>query len=195
MNKEENPKKKVVKKEKKEIVKKDKNADFSMILSKIHTIRGVRVMFDFDLAEKYEVETKRLKEAVRRNINRFSGDDFMFELSKDEWESLRSQIATSKRGGMRYAPFAFSELGVAMLSSVLNSEKAIEVNKDIMRAFVAIRRYILNYAELKQDLEEFKTETKTQIDDICEIVDELIQEKRLYENRSPIGFKRKNEKK
>jgi hypothetical protein len=175
-------------KEEKSIVK--ENADFSLIISKIHNFREMNVMLDYDLAEKYEVETKRLKEAVRRNINRFSGDDFMFELSKDEWSSLRSQIATSKRGGMRYAPFAFTELGVAMLSSVLNSEKAIEVNKEIMRAFVAIRKYVLNYAELKQDLDDFKTETRTQIGGICEVLDEFVEYKKEQEKpRTPIGFK------
>jgi len=90
------------------------------IQQKIYEVRDQKIMLDFDLAQLYEVETKRLKEAVRRNINRFP-TDFMFELSKQEYDSLRSQIATSKRGGIRYMPFAFTEQGVAMLASVLNS--------------------------------------------------------------------------
>ena len=120
------------------------------IQSKIYEIRGQRVMLDFDLAELYQVETKRLKEAVRRNIERFEGDDFMFVLSEKEYEILRTQIATSSLtsqnassnwGGRRYMPFAFTEMGVAMLSSVLRSETAIRVNRAIMRAFVAMRNY------------------------------------------------------
>ncbi|MBQ6879960.1 MAG: ORF6N domain-containing protein [Bacteroidales bacterium] len=111
------------------------------IESLIHEIRGQKVMLDFDLAELYQVETKRLKESVRRNIERFEGDDFMFELTSEEYNSLiislRSQIATSnERGGRRHMPFAFTEQGVAMLSSVLKSERAIQVNRSIIRAFV-----------------------------------------------------------
>src|SRR6266571_4389440 len=97
--------------------------ELQLIQSRIHEMRGHRVMLDYDLAEMYEVDTRRLKEAVRRNIDRFP-EDFMFELSKEEWESLRSQFATSKRGGTRYMPFAFTEQGVSMLSAVLNSQKA-----------------------------------------------------------------------
>jgi len=126
--------------------------DLRIIENKIYEIKGQQVMLDFDLAERYEVETKRLKEAVRRNINRFP-DDFMFQLSKAEWRILRSQIATSSWGGSRYQPFAFTELGVAMLSSVLGSEKAITINIDIMRAFVAVRRYALQ-AKSTQSIED-----------------------------------------
>jgi hypothetical protein len=97
------------------------------ITSKIYLIRGQKVMLDRDLAELYDVETKRLKEQVRRNIERFP-DDFMFELSKSELENLRSQFATSSWGGTRYAPMAFTEYGVLMLSSVLKSDSAIQVN-------------------------------------------------------------------
>jgi hypothetical protein len=112
------------------------------IQSKIHEIRGQKVILDSDLAYLYGVETKRLKEAVKRNWKRFSGDDFMFELSEQELTNLRSQIATSSWGGVRYKPFAFTESGVAMLSSVLNSENAIEINKTIMRTFVAVRKFL-----------------------------------------------------
>lgn len=96
-----------------------------VIQNKIYEIRGIKIMLDYDLAVLYQTETKRLKEAVRRNKRRFP-HDFMFELTKEEYNSLRTQIATSKRGGNRYPPFAFSEHGVAMLAAVLNSDKAIE---------------------------------------------------------------------
>src|SRR5882724_8614962 len=118
-----------------------------IIQEKIYEIKGQKIMLDFDLAELYEVETKRLKEAVKRNIARFPSD-FMFELSLRECQSLRTQIASSKRGGIRYAPFAFTELGIAMLSSILNSQKAINVNIAIMRAFVLVRQYASNYKQL-----------------------------------------------
>lgn len=127
------------------------------IKSKIHEIRGCKVMLDFDLATLYETETKRLKEAVRRNIERFP-EDFMFELTKEEFENLRSQFATSSHGGLRYMPFAFTEQGVAMLSSVLKSEKAIEINITIMRTFVTIRQFALNYNELKLRIDEIESQ-------------------------------------
>ena len=115
------------------------------IRTKIHEIRGQQVMLDFDLAELYGVETSQLKRAVRRNLERFP-PDFMFELNNEEFNSLimsmRCQIGTSNQGGLRYAPFAFTEQGVAMLSGVLRSPTAIEVNIRIMRAFVAVRRHL-----------------------------------------------------
>ena len=134
------------------------------IQSKIYEIRGQRVMLDFDLAELYQVETKRLKEAVRRNIERFEGDDFMFVLSEKEYEILRTQIATSSLtsqnassnwGGRRYMPFAFTEMGVAMLSSVLRSETAIRVNRAIMRAFVAMRNTLPPQPKSRQNWPKF----------------------------------------
>lgn len=115
------------------------------IRNRIHYIRGKQVMLDFDLAELYGVETKQLKRSVRRNLGRFPSD-FMFELNNEEFNSLKMSMkcnfGTSKRGGVMYAPFAFTEQGVAMLSSVLRSDTAIEVNIRIMRAFVAVRRYL-----------------------------------------------------
>jgi hypothetical protein len=131
------------------------------IESLIHEIRGQRVMLDFDLAELYQVETKRLKESVRRNIERFEGDDFMFELTFEEYNSLiislRSQIATSnERGGRRHMPFAFTEQGVAMLSSVLKSDRAIIINRSIIRAFVAMRNYIMSTKTISAELEAVK---------------------------------------
>ena len=163
--------------------------DLDRIRNKIFEIRGERVMLDFDLAQLYEIETKRLKEAVRRNLNRFP-EDFMFELTKEEWEILRSQFATSSWGGSRYIPFAFSEQGVAMLASVLNSPKAIKVNIDIIRAFVILRRYALGYAELNKKLENFMIETNMQFSDIYQALTELASKRELEEkSRKPIGFK------
>jgi ORF6N domain len=120
-------------------------------------IRGHNVMLDSDLADLYGVTTKRLNEQVRRNLARFP-EDFMFQLTTEEAESLRSQIATSKpgRGGRRYHPYVFTEQGVAMLSSVLNSERAIEVNIAIMRAFVHLRELIGTHKDLARKLEELE---------------------------------------
>ena len=133
-----------------------------LIQNKIHEIRGTRVMLDYDLAELYQVETKRLKEAVRRNIERFEGEDFMFELTHEEYNSLiinlRTQISTSNaKGGRRYLPFAFTEQGVAMLSSVLRSETAILVNRNIIRTFVAMRNYIMSTQHLESELQILKS--------------------------------------
>lgn len=115
--------------------------DIEEIRTKIHEIRGRQVMLDKDLAELYGVETKVLNQAVKRNARRFPSD-FMFQLDKDEWKSLKSQFVTSSWGGARTLPYAFTEQGVAMLSSVLRSDTAIEVNIRIMRTFVAVRQYL-----------------------------------------------------
>ena len=165
-------------------------------------------MLDFDLAEMYGTETKVLKQAVKRNLKRFP-TDFMFELSEGEFERLRSQIVTSnKRGGTRYAPFAFTELGVSMLSTVLNSDVAIEINISIMRAFVAIRQLVLappavevkelqkEVTALKQYIEEVFTDyndinddTRVQIELINETLAELqVKNKALNKPRRPVGF-------
>ena len=141
----------------------DLKSEFKTVIEpRILTIRGVQVILDYDIASLYEVETKRLNEAVKRNIERFPSD-FLFQLSKDEFEqlnastfddSLRSQFATSKgRGGTRYLPYAFSELGVSMLSSVLKSSKAIKANIMIMRAFVAMRQLVSPNTQVMQRLE------------------------------------------
>ena len=119
-----------------------------IIENKIYEIRGQKVMLDFDLAEMYEIETKNLKRTVKRNINRFPAD-FMFQLTKAEANLLINNIR------FRYQPYAFTEQGVAMLSGLLNSEKAIEVNINIMRAFVHMRQYLLSHAP-KQELEELR---------------------------------------
>jgi len=149
--------------------------ELQVIQTKIHTIRGERVMLDFDLAELYEVDTRRLKEAVRRNIERFP-DEFMFELTPAEFKNLRSQIATSSWGGTRYPPFAFTEHGVAMLSSVLNSPKAIQTNIAIVKAFISLRRYALTYAELAQKIAELETKFDREFADINEVLKWLGEE-------------------
>lgn len=138
--------------------------ELQSIQSKIYEIRGQRVMLDFDLAELYGVETRVLKQAVRRNIERFEGEDFMFELSEGEYnilkDRLRSQIVILEIDGRgkypKYPPFAFTEMGVAMLSSVLRSETAIRVNRAIMRAFVAMRNYITTTTQITAELSEIR---------------------------------------
>ena len=167
--------------------------ELQVIQSKIYEIRGFKVMLDFDLAEMYGIENKYLKRAVRNNIERFNGDDFMFELSKDEANTLkdniRCKISTLDQSWFRYPPFVFTELGVAMLSSVLNSKAAIEINRNIMRAFVILRQYALGYAELNHKLGNFMIETNMQFNEIYQALIELAEQKKeLDKPRNPIGF-------
>ena len=182
--------------------------ELQVIQNKIYEVRGQKVMLDFDLAELYGSETKRLKEAVRRNLKRFPSD-FMFELTKEEFESLRSQIASSnKRGGTRYMP----EQGVAMLSSVLNSESAIEINISIMRAFVTVRQYLSSLNSTTKEIEELKQrmkmleegnedtiaavndlseDTRKELDDIYLALSQLAEKQKHVNKqteRRPIGF-------
>jgi phage regulator Rha-like protein len=144
------------------------------IQNKIYEIRGQNVMLDSDLAELYGVETKRLKEAVRRNMQRFP-KDFMFKLTEEEFENLRTQFATSSWGGARYLPFAFTEQGVAMLSSVLSGAKAIEVNIQIVRAFVFLRQFALSNTELTEKLRKLETRYDQQFKDVYEALNFLLQ--------------------
>jgi hypothetical protein len=153
--------------------------------SMIHEIRGIKVMFDFDLAALYGVETKRLKEQVRRNISRFPFD-FMFELTAEEMKSLRSQNASSNRGGTRYAPMAFTEQGVAMLSSVLTSEKAIQINIEIMRAFANYRSLLRQNEELRLELGQLEAKMTKVFKFLLQKIDALHQTKK---ERKPVGFK------
>jgi hypothetical protein len=139
--------------------------ELEIIKNSIHEIRGLKVILDFELAKMYQVETKRLKESVRRNSRRFPVD-FMFELTQEEWTNLRSQIATSSWGGKRYPPFAFTEQGIAMLSSVLNSEVAIDVNISIMRAFVMMRQWAISHQELSEKLTEIEQQYGQKFKDI-----------------------------
>ena len=135
-----------------------------IIENMVYLIRGQRVMLDSDLADLYGVETKRLKAQVRRNIKRFP-DDFMFQLTKEEFDVLRSQFASSSWGGKRYLPYVFTEQGVAMLSGVLNSDRAIQMNIAIMRTFTKLRRMISVHKDLKRKIEniEKKYDEKFQV--------------------------------
>jgi len=128
-----------------------------VIERRIYIVRGLKVMLDSDLAELYQVETKNLNKAVKRNIARFPGD-FMFQLTEEEWNLLRFQTGTSNtdRGGRRYMPYVFTEQGVAMLSSVLNSERSVQVNIAIMRAFVQLREIAVSHKDLLQKVNEME---------------------------------------
>ena len=146
-----------------------------LIANKIYLIRGIKVMLDRDLAELYGVETKRLKEQVRRNIERFP-EDFMFELTKEELKNWRSQFATSNQDvmGLRIPPFAFTEHGVLMLSSVLKSERAIQVNIQIMRTFTKLREALIDNKDLRRELEELKQITEERFRIVFETLDQLL---------------------
>ncbi len=160
-----------------------------LIQSKIQIIREQKVMLDSDLAQLYGIETKRLNEAVKRNLNRFP-NDFMFELTKEENDCLRSQFATldNRRGKYsKYLPYVFTEQGVAMLSSVINTEKAIEVNIYIMRTFVLMRQFSLNYEELSKRLHELEGNYS----DIYEALNFLMKKDKLLKvqkEREQIGY-------
>ena len=180
----------------------------ALVKSKIYTIRGQKVMLDFDLAHMYDVETKRLNEAVRRNKKRFEGDDFMFRLTKDE---IAPTLNRGRGSNIKYLPYAFTELGVAMLSSVLKSEIAINVNREIMRAFVHFRHLAASLPlpntnadviQLRKDFEELKLDiedilhdqndinesTRLQLDAISTALAELQAGNRQQPKRKAIGF-------
>ena len=162
--------------------------ELSVIQSKIYEIRGVKVMLDYDLAEMYETVTKALNQQVKRNIKRFP-PDFMFQLTSQELINLRSQIVTSSWGGTRYLPFAFTEHGVTMLAGILQSDKAIEVNIQIVRAFVLLRHCISEVMEVNHKLEKFMTDTNMQFNEIFQVLEELAEQKKeLDKPRNPIGF-------
>ena len=175
-------------------------ASVTQIESRMYLIRGHKVMLDEDLAALYEVETKALNRAVKRNIERFP-EDFMFQLSADEFASLRfqygtsnlrSQIVTSNenpsgRGGRRYAPYAFTEQGVAMLSSVLRSERAIQVNIEIMRAFVRLRQMLGSNAELARKLNAMEKKYDVRFKAVFEAIHELMAPP-VSKKKRPIGF-------
>ncbi|RTL47766.1 MAG: ORF6N domain-containing protein [Sphingobacteriales bacterium] len=180
------------------------------IQNRIYEIRGERVMLDRDLAALYETETKALNLAVKRNIKRFP-KDFMFQLTKGEFEDLRFQIETLEksdhplrlqnetskgRGGTRYLPYAFTEQGVAMLSGILNSDKAINMNIAIMRAFVEIRKVLIRENDLREQLKQIKErlgEHDTQLNQIYDAMENLLDEKaaqRKWDDRERIGYKK-----
>jgi hypothetical protein len=162
------------------------------IINKIYLIRGMKVMLDFELSELYETETKQLKRQVRRNIERFP-DDFMFELTVDEFTDLRSQSGTSSWGGSRYTPMAFTEQGVAMLSSVLNSSTAIKVNIQIIRVFTKMKEMLLTNKDILLKLEQLENKVGQHDENIQMIFEAL---KQLLnppqEPRKRIGFKPDN---
>ncbi|QKJ62820.1 ORF6N domain-containing protein [Flavobacterium sp. M31R6] len=162
-----------------------------IISSKIYLIRNQKVMLDKDLAELYVVETKQLKRQVRRNMERFP-EDFMFELNQQEFDNLRGQFGTSNWGGTRYLPMAFTEQGVAMLSSVLNSPTAIKVNIQIIRVFTRIREMLTDSLSMKLEIEEIKKKLSNHsknIELVFNYLDELIDKKENNEPRKKIGYK------
>ncbi len=164
-----------------------------IVMNQIYYIRGQKVMIDRDLAVLYNVETRILKQAVRRNITRFP-DDFMFEMTKEEFQNWRSQIVISNSDlmGLRFMPFCFTEQGVAMLSSVLNSERAINVNIQIIRIFTRIRHMFMDNIELRLEIEKIKSKLDNQdknMEVVFRYLDELIENKEDPKPRKRIGFK------
>lgn len=165
-----------------------------LIINQIYIIRDQKVMLDKDLAKLYQVETKALNRAVQRNIKRFP-DDFIFRLTTEEFEILKCQIGTSSWGGARKLPYAFTEQGVAMLAGVLNSDRAIMVNIQIMRVFTEMRKMLLDNTELRLAIEEIKKKTENNVKNI-EVVfrylDELIEKKESKKkpnNSKPLGYR------
>lgn len=162
--------------------------ELQLIQDKIYEIRGHKVMLDFDLAELYDVQTKALNQAVKRNVQRFP-IDFMFRLTSEEWKSMRSQNVTAlpNKRNVSATPYAFTEQGLSMLSGILNSDKAISVNIAIMRAFVMIRQYALTYKELTNKLKEIEG----RFTDVYEAINYLLEKDKLQINQSQrkkIGF-------
>ena len=166
--------------------------ELEIIKKSILEIRGKKVMLDMDLAKLYEVETRVLKQAVRRNIKRFP-EDFMFELTEDEIHNLTSHFVISRWGGQRYKPFAFTEQGIAMLSSVLKSKTAIQINISIMRAFVMIRQFALTYQELNEKLIALEKKHNQKFTDIDQVLNYLIkkdQQQTQQTARKQVGYKK-----
>ena len=169
--------------------------ELEIIKNSIHEIRGKKVMLDMDLAKLYEVETRVLKQAVRRNMERFP-EDFMFELTKDEWNIIRSQLVMFKNGQgkfPKYLPFVFTEQGVAMLSAVLNSEYAVRISVEIMRAFVALRQWALNHQEISERLNTMEKQFGQKFTDIDQVLNYLIkkdQQLTQQTTRKQVGYKK-----
>lgn len=167
--------------------------ELQLIQSKIYEIRGQKVMLDFDLAELYEVETRALNQAVKRNIDIFP-DDFMFQLTKKEWESMLSQIVMTYpvKRPKTALPLAFTEHGVTMLANVLKSKKARQTSIAIVRAFIALKQFILNYKELAEKLKELESKYNKQFKDVYEAINYLLnKDKQQTEQsqRKKVGFK------
>ena len=174
--------------------------ELTFIQNKIYDIRGQRVMLDFDLSELYQVETKRLNEQVKRNIDRFP-DEFMFRLSPKEWDLMRSQIATSsqKKRKLNDIPYAFTEHGVTMLASILRSETAIKMNIAVVKAFIAYKKIVLYNHDLAEKLEQLRQEMygrlgehDIQLNQIYDAIENILDEKvnhQTWNDRDRIGFK------
>jgi len=164
-----------------------------IVISKIYVVRGHKVMLDSDLADLYHIETKQLKRQVRRNIERFP-PDFMIELTKEEYEGLRSQIGTLKQGQhSKFLPYAFTEHGVLMLSSVLGSPQAIQANIQIMRIFTRIRQMLADHAELRKIVERLDrktSENSKELQLVFKYLDELLRAKEYPEPCKQIGYSR-----
>lgn len=163
------------------------------VQDKIYEIRNQKVMLDFDLAALYEVETKNLNLAVKRNIKRFPLD-FMFRLTTTEWQMMRLQIETASQSkrNTNVTPYAFTEQGLAMLSGILNSDKAINVNIAIMRAFVYVRQIALTHKELTEKIKKLESKTNKKFKDVYDALDYLLQKDKLeteQKTRTKIGFK------
>lgn len=167
--------------------------DIEIIKLKIVEFKGYKVMIDYDLAELYGIETKYLKRAVNRNRERFPSD-FLIEINKEEWSNLRCQFGTSSlHGGIRYTPYLFTEQGVAMLASVLQSPKAIEVNIFIVRAFVYMRNLVLSHSDLSDKLKELELTYNKKFKDVFEALNYLLNKDKQMEEvkeRTKIGFKK-----
>jgi len=167
--------------------------DLQKIESKIYEIRSLKIMLDFDLAELYDVETKALNQAVKRNIKRFPAS-FMFQLTKDEWKSMRSQFVTASLQSKRNIsaiPFAFTEHGVTMLASILRSDKAIQMNIAIVEAFIALSSFSMNYNSLANRIKELEQKYSRQFNDVYEALKYLLEKDKIegeQENRNKIGY-------
>jgi len=173
--------------------------NLTIIQKKIYEVRSERIMLDFDIAELYNVKTKLLKEAVRRNRKKFPAD-FMFELTREEWQNLRTQFASSSWGGLRYMPFAFTEHGVTMIASILNSQKAIDMNIAVVRAFISLRKLSKQHIELSEQLQLLRKEVLDRIGEhdiqlaaIYNTIENLLDiktEKEIWDKRERIGYKK-----
>ena len=167
-----------------------------IVLNKIYVIRNQKVMLDRDLAELYGVSTGNLNKSVKRNSKRFP-EDFMFQLTKNEFDHLIFQIGISKRGGTRHLPYAFTEQGVAMLSGILNSDKAIDVNIQIMRIFTKFRKMLSDNLSIKLDIENIKKKLDNHdknIELVFSYLDELMEKQENPQPRKKIGYKLPGEK-
>lgn len=165
--------------------------DENVIHELIHEINGYKVMLDFDLAKLYGVTTKALNQGMKRNLERFPSD-FSFQLTKDQWDTLRSQIVTAKRKGNQYLPIAYTEHGVTMLASVLRSERAVKMNIAIVRAFIALRKISMHYNELAEKIKELEIRYNKQFSDVYDVLEAMQEDKKQlgdFANRERIGFK------